>query len=142
MLCIRKTPILYVCQVFHRAPCPIRVISHLLNGPVSSIQHTGICVQSSTVVPQDAGVPKCEDRLAGPSGLSVPGLEIFAGDQRLRLLARESQFLIKLAGTGWVLPQTQRLGAGGSSSSMHAFSSMLVHFPLVPAWLCLRCWRK
>lgn len=31
---------------------------------------------------------------------------------------------------------------GGSSSIMHAFSSMLVHLPLVPAWLCLRCWRK
>lgn len=33
-------------------------------------------------------------------------------------------------------------GGGGSSSIMHAFSSMLVHFPLVPAWLCFRCWRK
>lgn len=26
-----------------------------------------------------------------------------------------------------------------SSSIMHAFSSMFVHFPLDPAWLCLRC---
>lgn len=33
-------------------------------------------------------------------------------------------------------------GAGGSSSIMQAFSSRLVHFPLVPAWLCFRCWRK
>jgi hypothetical protein len=31
---------------------------------------------------------------------------------------------------------------GGSSSIIHAFSSMFVHLPLVPAWLCLRCWRK
>lgn len=30
----------------------------------------------------------------------------------------------------------------GSSSNMHAFSSMFVHFPLDPAWLCLRCCRK
>lgn len=28
---------------------------------------------------------------------------------------------------------------GGGSSFIHAFSSMLVHFPLVPAWLCFRC---
>lgn len=37
------------------------------------------------------------------------------------------------------------LGAGatgGSSSIMQAFSSRLVHFPLAPAWLCLRCCRK
>ena len=34
------------------------------------------------------------------------------------------------------------IGTGGSSSIMQAFSSMLVHLPLVPAWLCLRCWRK
>ena len=27
----------------------------------------------------------------------------------------------------------------GGSSFIHAFSSMLVHFPLVPAWLCFRC---
>lgn len=25
---------------------------------------------------------------------------------------------------------------------MHAVSSMFVHFPLVPAWLCFRCCRK
>lgn len=31
---------------------------------------------------------------------------------------------------------------GGSSSIMQALSSMLVHLPLVPAWLCFRCWRK
>lgn len=31
---------------------------------------------------------------------------------------------------------------GGGSSLMHAFSSMLVHLPLVPAWLCFRCCRK
>jgi hypothetical protein len=30
----------------------------------------------------------------------------------------------------------------GSSSNIQAFSSMLVHFPLVPAWLCLRCCLK
>ena len=34
------------------------------------------------------------------------------------------------------------LGVGGSSSIMQAVSSMLVHFPLDPWWLCLRCWRK
>lgn len=28
---------------------------------------------------------------------------------------------------------------GGGSSFIHAFSSILVHFPLVPAWLCFRC---
>lgn len=33
-------------------------------------------------------------------------------------------------------------GTGGGSSFMQAFSSMLVHLPLVPWWLCLRCWRK
>ena len=27
----------------------------------------------------------------------------------------------------------------GGSSFIHAFSNMLVHFPLVPAWLCFRC---
>lgn len=32
--------------------------------------------------------------------------------------------------------------SGGASSFMHAFSRMFVHFPLVPAWLCFRCWRK
>jgi hypothetical protein len=31
---------------------------------------------------------------------------------------------------------------GTGSSLMHAFSSMFVHFPLVPAWLCFKCWRK
>lgn len=31
---------------------------------------------------------------------------------------------------------------GGGSSFMHEFSSMLVHFPLVPAWLCFKCCRK
>jgi len=35
-----------------------------------------------------------------------------------------------------------RRGKGGSSFSMHAVSSMLVHLPLVPAWLCLRCCLK
>jgi len=34
------------------------------------------------------------------------------------------------------------IGVGGSSSNIHAFSSMFVHFPLVPAWECFRCWRK
>lgn len=28
---------------------------------------------------------------------------------------------------------------GGGSSFIQAFSSILVHFPLVPAWLCFRC---
>ena len=28
------------------------------------------------------------------------------------------------------------------SSFMQAFSKILVHFPLVPAWLCFRCCRK
>lgn len=31
---------------------------------------------------------------------------------------------------------------GGGSSFIHAFSSMFVHFPLVPAWLCFKCCRK
>lgn len=33
-------------------------------------------------------------------------------------------------------------GSGGCSSFMQAFSKILVHFPLVPAWLCFRCCRK
>lgn len=33
-------------------------------------------------------------------------------------------------------------GTGKGSSLMQAFSSMFVHFPLVPAWLCLRCCLK
>lgn len=31
------------------------------------------------------------------------------------------------------------LASTGGSSFMQAFSSILVHLPLVPAWLCLRC---
>lgn len=34
------------------------------------------------------------------------------------------------------------LGSGGCSSFIHAFSRILVHLPLLPAWLCFRCWRK
>lgn len=34
------------------------------------------------------------------------------------------------------------IGTGGCSSRMQAASSMFVHFPLVPAWECLRCCRK
>lgn len=34
------------------------------------------------------------------------------------------------------------MGSGSGSSFMHAFSSMLVHLPLVPAWLCFRCCLK
>lgn len=45
---------------------------------------------------------------------------------------------------GLLPPCSPTLGVllSGSSSFMHAFSSMFVHFPLVPAWLCFRCWRK
>lgn len=35
-----------------------------------------------------------------------------------------------------------RIGSGSGSSFMHEFSSMFVHLPLVPAWLCFRCCRK
>ena len=48
------------------------------------------------------------------------------------------------AGGAWAWPPfvaTTRF-SGSGSSFMQAFSSMLVHLPLVPAWLCFRCWRK
>lgn len=32
--------------------------------------------------------------------------------------------------------------SGGASSFMQTFSRIFVHFPLVPAWLCFKCWRK
>lgn len=32
--------------------------------------------------------------------------------------------------------------SGGNSSRRHTVSSMFVHLPLCPAWLCLRCCRK
>jgi hypothetical protein len=54
-------------------------------------------------------------------------------------------FLLKASRMAWLIVVRWRVpyrGTGGSSSSMHAFSNILVHLPLVPAWLCLRCWRK
>lgn len=60
-------------------------------------------------------------------------LDIFGMFGMIGMFGKFDMFAIGAPGCG------SGIVIGGGSSFIHAFSSMLVHFPLVPAWLCFRC---
>lgn len=123
-------------------PCKIKMLfmkRHINRGTIevqSGVKNNDKIypVSSSTsLIVFVASVPEVEGAVGPPAG-SAPAV----------LFDRDADGGEDGFPPGPLPPCSPMLGVllSGSSSFIHAFSSMFVHFPLVPAWLCFRCWRK